>query len=314
MIASPWNPDQPLLAPLLLGATRFLVGGHAYWIGAKPTPAQRIYFANHTSNLDTVVIWSALPPMLRARTHPVAAADYWGGSKLRRHVAIDVLGAVLIDRKRATEGDPLAPLYPTLDAGESLIIFPEGGRGAERLPGTFKSGLYNLAKRYPKVELVPTYLENIARAFPKGALFPAPIGCSVRFGTPVRLGGSEERGDFLTRARDALCALAAPKDDPTEIKAAEREAAKAMALKDAASREADETASREAAGRRAAETARDDWDGYAVLEEERVGHDTQGARDRAVEDARRLADEQSAHETPRSRTATAPERTEDASR
>ena len=308
MIASPWNADEPLLAPLLLGATRFLVGGHAYWVGAKPTLAQRIYFANHTSNLDTVVIWAALPPALRRRTHPVAAADYWGGSRLRRHAAIDVLGAVLIDRKRASEGDPLAPLYPTLDGGESLIIFPEGGRGAERLPGPFKSGLYNLARRYPEVELIPTYLENIARAFPKGALFPAPIGCSVRFGAPVQLGANEDRAAFLTRARDALCALAAPKDDPVEVEAAEREAAKA---EEKARKEAEA-----AAERKAAETAREDWESYAALNQERLGlaFETQGVRDRAVDDARRLAEEQGAREAAASEPAETSERPRDAPR
>ncbi len=227
MIANPWNPSEPLLSPLLLGLTRFLVGGHAYWVGAKPTPAQRIYFANHTSNLDTLVLWAALPPLLRGRTHPVAAADYWGKSPLRRHAAVDVLGAVLIDRKREHEGDPLEPLFPVLDAGESLIIFPEGGRGAERLPGPFKSGLYNLGRRYPDAELIPTYLENISRAFPRGALFPAPIGCSVRFGAPVRVRSNEDRAAFLQRAYEALCALAAPKDDPVELEAHERAIAKA---------------------------------------------------------------------------------------
>ncbi len=265
MIANPWNPSEPILSPLLLGLTRFLVGGHAYWVGAKPTPAQRIYFANHTSNLDTLVLWAALPPMLRARTHPVAAADYWGKSPLRRHVAVDVLGAVLIDRKREQEGDPLEPLFPVLDAGESLIIFPEGGRGAERLPGPFKSGLYNLGRRYPDAELIPTYLENISRAFPRGALFPVPIGCSVRFGAPVRLRSNEDRAVFLQRAYEALCALAAPKDDPVELEAHERAIAKAREKAEKAQEkarlkaeaEAAKEAAKEATEETAKETARD---------------------------------------------------------
>lgn len=194
---------------LLLGLTRFLVGGQGIWIGCAPEAHQRIYFANHTSHLDTILMWAALPPALRARTHPVAAADYWGTGMLRRHVALRVLNAVLIDRKgeQRDAGNPLAPLFATLADGDSLIIFPEGTRGTERIPGPFKSGLYHLARECPEVELVPVYLDNLRQALPKGSLLPVPISCAVRFGTPLTLGAGEDKAAFLTRARDAVIAL-----------------------------------------------------------------------------------------------------------
>ncbi|MBC7430532.1 MAG: 1-acyl-sn-glycerol-3-phosphate acyltransferase, partial [Rubritepida sp.] len=62
---------------------------------------------------------------------------------------------------------------------------------------------------YPAVELVPVYLENPARAFPKGALLPVPIACAVRFGRPVALAAGEQRAAFLERARAAVVELAA---------------------------------------------------------------------------------------------------------
>ena len=194
---------------LLLALTRFLVGGQGLWFGCAPEARQRIYFANHTSHLDTVLMWAALPPTLRARTHPVAAADYWGHGVLRRHVALRVLNAVLIDRRGGAReaGGPLAPLRAALTAGDSLIIFPEGTRGAERIPGDFKSGLYHLARDYPQVELVPVYLDNLRQSLPKGSLLPVPISCAVRFGTPLVLGPDEDRPSFLRRARDAVIAL-----------------------------------------------------------------------------------------------------------
>jgi len=193
----------------LIGLTRFLVGGHPRWEGALPEARQRIYFANHGSHLDTIVLWAALPAGLRAMTHPVAAADYWGRDALRRFIATRVLNSVLIERQRAGEADPLAPLKAKLEQGRSLILFPEGTRGTERLPGRFKAGLYNLARAYPRVELVPVYLENLARAFPKGAFLPAPITCAVRFGTPLGLAPDEDKDAFLERARAAVAALAA---------------------------------------------------------------------------------------------------------
>ena len=195
-----------LLRQLLFALTRFLVGGHARWRGCGPEATQRIYFANHGSHLDTIILWAALPETLRRTTHPVAAADYWGRNALTRFVALNVLNAVLVDRGRSR--DPLAPLRAVLDAGQSLIIFPEGTRGREALPGPFKSGLHHLAREYPQVELVPVYLANLARAYPKGAILPAPISCVASFGAPIAFAPDEDKSAFLARARQAVCDLA----------------------------------------------------------------------------------------------------------
>jgi 1-acyl-sn-glycerol-3-phosphate acyltransferase len=193
----------------LIGLTRFLVGGHPHWQGTIPSDRQRIYFANHGSHLDAILLWAALPKHMRVHTHPVAAQDYWGQSLVRRWVATRVLNSVLIDRSGSnSREDVLAPLRTKLTEGHSLIIFPEGTRSSERLPGPFKAGLFNLAGAYPNAELVPVFLENLSRAFPKGALFPVPISCAVRFGTPISLRSNENKDEFLARARAAIIALA----------------------------------------------------------------------------------------------------------
>ena len=67
----------------LIGLTRFLVGARPVWRGLTQDARPRLYFANHSSHLDTLLIWSALPEALRGVTHPVAAADYWGRGDLR---------------------------------------------------------------------------------------------------------------------------------------------------------------------------------------------------------------------------------------
>jgi 1-acyl-sn-glycerol-3-phosphate acyltransferase len=196
---------------VLTGIARLLVGAFPRWSGCEPEPTQRIYFANHTSHIDTIAIWAALPIRLRYITHPVAAKDYWG-SGVRRYIATKALRAVLIDRSRSDpNANPLEPLIETLQLGESLIIFPEGTRGATALPGPFKSGLYHLATQFPNVQLVPVYLDNLHRSMPKSAVLPIPMSCTVRFGTPIALEQAETKEAFLERARDAVIKLAGDK-------------------------------------------------------------------------------------------------------
>lgn len=195
-----------MLVSVLIGAMRFLVGGRGRWVGCGPAAAQRIYFANHGSHLDALVLWAALPPALRAGTRPVAAGDYWEAGPLRRRLAGAMLDAVLI--RRGAGSDALAPLAAALAAGDSLIVFPEGARGADLLPARFRSGLWHLARDFSGVELVPVYLDNLHRAWPKGTLVPVPVSAAVLFGAPLRLAPGEGKAAFLGRARAAVVALA----------------------------------------------------------------------------------------------------------
>jgi 1-acyl-sn-glycerol-3-phosphate acyltransferase len=192
----------------LVGIVKLLVGAYPRWVGCAPENRQRIYFANHTSHIDTMAIWAALPFRIRRHTCPVAARDYWGAG-LRRYLATRALRAVLIDRSRSDPAaNPLAPLIEALHAGESLIIFPEGTRGAGPLPVPFRSGLYHLAAQFPDAQLIPVYLENLHRSLPKGAVLPIPMTCTVRFGAPVSLAPEETKEAFLERARGEVIKLA----------------------------------------------------------------------------------------------------------
>lgn len=192
----------------LVGLVKLLVGAYPRWIGCAPEPTQRIYFANHTSHIDTMAIWAALPVRMRGHTHPVAARDYWGKG-IKRYFATKALRAVLIDRTRADpNANPLAPLIEVLQRGESLILFPEGTRGASATPAAFKSGLFHLASQFSSVQLVPVYLENLHRSLPKGAVLPIPMTCTVRFGAPMSVAPEESKEAFLERARAEVIKLA----------------------------------------------------------------------------------------------------------
>ncbi|MBK0392039.1 lysophospholipid acyltransferase family protein [Ramlibacter algicola] len=191
----------------LLGLVRVLTGAQARWYGCPPKAEQRIYFANHQSHADLVMIWAALPQELRSITRPIAARDYWTKSRLRQWITTAVFNAVYVDRARTGEQDPLEPLVQALENGDSIILFPEGTRGHAEEPQPFKAGLYNLALRFPDVVLVPAWIDNIQRVMPKGEVVPVPILCSVTFGAPVKLEPGEERRAFLDRARAAVVAL-----------------------------------------------------------------------------------------------------------
>jgi len=188
---------------------RFMTAPRAIWQGIEPVPHQRVYFANHSSNGDFVLLWTALPAPLRRQTRPVAALDYWLTSPLRAFIGREVFNAVLIDRRpEARTEDPVAQMVSALDQGSSLIIFPEGQRNsteATLLP--FKSGLYHLAKARPGVDLVPVWIANLNRVMPKGEIIPVPLICTLTFGAPLHLAEDETKDVFLARATQALLAL-----------------------------------------------------------------------------------------------------------
>lgn len=198
-----------LVGELLLGVAHAWTGVRPLWRGTVPRAVQRIYFANHGSHGDFVLIWATLPPHVRRITRPVAGQDYWLASGLRRFMAARVFNALLIDRApKAGEPSPVDRMGVALRQGSSLIIFPEGTRNTtEQALLPFKSGLYHLGRSNPQAELVPVWIDNIRRVMPKGEFIPVPLVCTVSFGTPLVIGPDEGKEDFLARAAQAVLDL-----------------------------------------------------------------------------------------------------------
>ncbi|MFG6447001.1 lysophospholipid acyltransferase family protein [Roseateles sp. BYS180W] len=193
---------------LLTFLARLITGIQGHWKGCPPANEQRLYFANHQSHFDWVLIWASLPADLRATTRPIAARDYWCRSPLRRWLAEQVFNAVFVARTRAhPDEDPLEPLIQALHSGDSLAIFPEGTRASQAEPLEFKAGLFHLAEQFPDLPLIPTWIDNVQRVMPKGELLPVPVLCTVTFGAPLQREPGEDKRDFLARARRELMAL-----------------------------------------------------------------------------------------------------------
>ena len=206
----------PEVAGLALAfIARLITGAQGHWHGAPPKAEQRIYFANHQSHFDWVLIWAALPRELRATTRPIAARDYWTATPFKHWITREVFHAVYVSRTRTKDAsgvgtddqDPLEPLIEALEHGDSLVIFPEGTRSNKGEPQPFKSGLYHLAEQFPQVQLIPAWIHNVQRVMPKGEVVPVPILCTVTFGAPLQLGIEEDKRAFLDRARAAVLAL-----------------------------------------------------------------------------------------------------------
>lgn len=189
-----------ILAKLFTGFT-------VRWKDCQPDTCQRVYFANHTSHLDAVVLWSALPTDIRALTRPVAAKDYWSKGWLKPRIAAS-FNALLIDRKGIkVHRSPLDMMLEQMGDIYSLIVFPEGGRSATGEMGTFKSGLYYMGKKRPDLELVPVYIDNVNRVLPRGEVLPVPLLSCITIGTPIFLETGESKQAFLKRAREAVLKL-----------------------------------------------------------------------------------------------------------
>ena len=229
--------DAKIVSSVLVSICRFLTGIRAKQTSPIADNTPCIYYANHSSHLDGLVIWSCLAPNIRPYVHPVAADDYWNKNRLRRYLSRRIFRAVLIPRHATkmafsessidnseqvelTKEQPISNdaavgtqnkvnalelMQEILDQGESLIIFPEGTRGNGESIQEFKAGLWHLSRKNPNVQLVPIYLENLNRVLPKGSRLVVPVICSAIFGAPIESTTEEEsKQEFLVRAKSAL--------------------------------------------------------------------------------------------------------------
>lgn len=217
---SGWKLRRRAAAWLLVLVARTITTKSVRFLSRIDDARQRIYFANHTSHLDFILIWSSLPRHVRERTRPVAGRDYWQRSRFRRYYVGRVFDAVLVDRALLdTDTDSvggsvdrrgrsaLEQMLEGLGDEHSLILFPEGTRGSGESISQFRSGLYYLCRERPDVELVPVRIRGAHKVLPKGRIMPRPQESDLTFGQPMRLQEGETKTAFNERARAALRTL-----------------------------------------------------------------------------------------------------------
>jgi 1-acyl-sn-glycerol-3-phosphate acyltransferase len=160
-----------------------------------------ILIANHSSHLDTMSLLSLFPLTRLRRIRPVAAADYFERNKFVSVLTKTLFNILPIARKNITsENNPLRRMREAIDAGDSIIIFPEGTRGSSQEMGEFRSGVAHLIEKAPGVPVVSAYLVNMGRSLPKGEFIPVPFFCEIRIGAPRIYQGSRQE---ITKALEA---------------------------------------------------------------------------------------------------------------
>ena len=167
---------------------------------------QFILIANHNSHMDTMAIMSSIPSRYIHRVHPVAAEDFFGGSKFKVILMRYMVNATLIPRKRADSNediDPIEMMSNLLKKGRSIIIYPEGSRGDPGVMTDFKKGIGYLAKQNPTVDIIPVYLDGLHKTLPKGKKIILPYNCRIIFGESIKF-NSFNLEDIIKESEKAI--------------------------------------------------------------------------------------------------------------
>jgi 1-acyl-sn-glycerol-3-phosphate acyltransferase len=165
-----------------------------------------IFAANHQSHLDTPILLTSIPEPWRSKLFVGAAADYFFRNALTSALAALLIGAIPIERARVgrRSADQAAAL---LDAGWSMLIFPEGGRSPDGWGQPFRGGAAYLALRCG-IPVVPVHLEGTRHILRKGKAMPKPASVTVNFGAPMNPTDGEDARRFAARIERSVAELA----------------------------------------------------------------------------------------------------------
>lgn len=183
-----------------------------------PMHGPAIIAANHNSHLDTMVLMSLYPLSLLHRVRPVAAADYFLRNRFLRWFSLKCVGIIPLERGARKRSDELfAGCHEALDAGDILIIFPEGSRGEPELRGKIKKGLFRIVNERTDTTVVPVMMHGLGRSLPRGEALLVPFNCDVIIGEPMpSLDSAEAFVEWVENSFDELleyCVTRAVPDD-----------------------------------------------------------------------------------------------------
>lgn len=207
-----------VVRPILL----ILLGLNIFGRGHLPRDRQLILVANHNSHLDALVLMDLFPLHRLHRVRPVAAEDYFAKNELLRCFVQRCLNVLLIPRSGFTKSNnPLSLMGEALQAGDSLILFPEGTRGAPEELGEFQPGIAHLVRKFKDIPVVPVFLRGMGRSLPKGEKILIPFFGDVVIGAPLDLSAQGDRTQILEQIQKEILQLAAWLEELSRAETAE---------------------------------------------------------------------------------------------
>ena len=172
---------------------------------ALPRDQSALFVANHHSHLDTSLLLTSIPLPWRHKLVVAAASDYFFDKRMKATMSALTIGAFPINRHSMgrASADQAAEI---INAGNSILIYPEGGRSPDGWGQPFKGGAAYLALRCG-VPIVPIYLAGTGRIWRKGQRWPKPSTTSVIFGDPIWPTGTDNTRRLNARIESAVATL-----------------------------------------------------------------------------------------------------------
>ena len=186
---------------LALSGIRYRVAGAEH----IPLESAAVYCANHQSNVDPPILFTALHP----RMHILYKAEIDQIPILAR--AFRMGGFIPVDRRNKEAGmRSVEAGAASIRAGHSFLIFPEGTRSKtdDLLP--FKRGGFIMAIK-AQAPIVPVAVQGGRDAMRRGSRIVRPVAVSIRVGEPIETAGLDvkARDALIERVRERIAALLA---------------------------------------------------------------------------------------------------------
>ena len=147
-----------------------------------PSNGRFIAAANHCSHMDTPVVLHALGAGGEGMV-TLAAKDYFFDTPLKERLARQLTNLLPLDRNGGAAGG-LEEAGRALEAGRSLLLFPEGTRSRDGRMAPFRPGVGLLALRH-RMDVLPVHVDGTHAILPKGAVLPKGRRVQVRIGRPL---------------------------------------------------------------------------------------------------------------------------------